>query len=83
MKDGPLSMLKEVSLPQCDSYLKGKMTKRSFNVKGTRANQPLELVHTDVCGLMSINARGIFEYYVTFIDDYCQYGYLYLMHRKN
>ncbi|KAH1122146.1 hypothetical protein J1N35_005306, partial [Gossypium stocksii] len=33
----------EVSLPQCESCLDCKMTKRSFNAKGIRANQPLEL----------------------------------------
>ena len=37
---------------------------------------------TDVCGLMSIHARGGFIYFITFIDDYSRYGYLYLMTYK-
>ena len=32
---------------------------------------------------MTIQARGGFEYFITFIDDYSRYGYIYLMHRKS
>ena len=59
------------------------MTKRPFTTKGLRAEQPLELVHSDVCGQFSIQARGGYEYYVTSIDNYFRYGYVYLMHRKS
>ena len=59
------------------------MTKRSFSAKGTRANEPLQLVHSDVCGPVSVQARGGYEYFVTFIDDYSRYGYVYLMQRKS
>ena len=43
----------------------------------------LELVHTDVCGPMSTKAKGGYEYFITFIDDYSRYGYMYLMRRKS
>ncbi|KAL5574122.1 hypothetical protein UlMin_023719 [Ulmus minor] len=59
------------------------MTKRPFGSKGNRVEGLLELVHSDICGPMSIKARGGYEYYVTFIDDYSRYGYVYLMHRKS
>ena len=42
----------------------------------------LELVHTDVCGSMSTQAKGGYEYFITFTDDYSIYGYVYLMRRK-
>ena len=58
------------------------MTKRPFTTKGLRAEQPLKIVHSDICGPFSTQARGGHEYYVTFIDDYSRYGYVYLMHRK-
>ena len=32
---------------------------------------------------MSVQARGGYEYFVTFIDDYSRYGYVYLMQRKS
>ena len=51
--------------------------------KGYRAKEQLELVHSDLCGPMTIQARGGFEYFITFIDDYSRNGYIYLMHRKS
>ena len=46
------------------------MTKSPFNRKGERAGGPLDLIHTDICGPMSMHARGGFIYFITFIDDY-------------
>ena len=65
-----------------ESCLEGKMTMRPFKVKGYRAKEVLNLVHTDLCGPMSTNARGGYEYFITFIDDYSRYIYIYLMRHK-
>ena len=81
--DGPLSSLAVEPFPVCESCLEGKMTNRPFKAKGNRAKQLLELVHSDLCGPMNIQARGGYEYFVTFIDDYSRYGYVYLLHRKS
>ena len=59
------------------------MSKRSFPSKGHRANDLLELILLDVCGPFNVQARGGYEYFVTFIDDCSRYGYAYLMHRKS
>ena len=59
------------------------MTRRSFSAKGFRAKEPLELVHSDVCGPLNVQARGGYEYFVTFIDDYSRYEYVYHMQRKS
>ena len=32
---------------------------------------------------MSTQARGGYEYFITFMDDYSRYGYVYLMRRKS
>jgi transposase InsO family protein len=58
------------------------MTKRPFSAKGYRAKDLLKLVHTDVCGPMSVAVRGGYEYFITVTDDYLRYGYVYLMCRK-
>ena len=41
------------------------------------------MVHSDLCDPMNIQARGGFEYFITFIDDYSRYGYIYFMHHKS
>ena len=83
VKDGPLRELNVGSLLVCESCLEGKMTKRPFSAKGERAKDPLELVHSDVCGPLNVQARGGYEYFVSFIDDYSRYDYVYLMQRKS
>ncbi|KAK0574738.1 hypothetical protein LWI29_028303 [Acer saccharum] len=59
------------------------MTKRTFSAKGARATECLGLIHTDVCGPMSIQARGGYEYFITFTNDYSRFGYVYLMRHKS
>ena len=83
VKSGILTSLDFEPIPVCESCLEGKMTKRPFKAKGYRATKPLELVHTDVCGPINVQARGGYEYFVTFIDDYSRHGYIYLMRQKS
>ena len=83
MKSGILNSLAFEPIPMCESCLEGKMTKRPFKAKGYRATKPLELVHTDVCGPMHVQARGGNEYFVTFTDDYSRYGFVYLMRQTS
>jgi hypothetical protein len=61
----------------------GKMTKTPFSVTMERAYDLLEIIHTDVCGPMSIEARGEYRYFLTFTDDVSRYGYIYLMKHKS
>ena len=60
----------------------GKMTKTPFSGTMERATDLLEIIHTDVCGLMSVDARGGYRYFLTFTDDLSRYGYIYLMKHK-
>ena len=71
-----------VSLPTRESFLLEKMIKSSFTKKDERASDVLGLVHTNVCGPMSTNARRGYHYFITFIDDLSRYGYIYLMKHK-
>ncbi|KAL0445824.1 UNVERIFIED_CONTAM: Retrovirus-related Pol polyprotein from transposon RE2 [Sesamum latifolium] len=59
------------------------MTKKPFVGQSAIAKGLLDLVHTDVCGPLSIPARGGFSYFITFTDDHSQYGYVYLMRSKS
>lgn len=83
VKGGYLDQFQIETLPTCKSCLKGKMTRSSFSGQGDRASVLLGLIHTDVCGPMTINARGGFSYFITFTDDISRYGYVYLMKHKS
>lgn len=78
-----LGSLEIEAIETCEPCLIGKMTKPSFKKKGVRTNNLLELIHSDVCGPMSTSARGGYRYFITFIDDYSRYGYVYLMKNKS
>ena len=80
--DGILDSSALEAFELCESCLFGKMTKTPFTKSCERASGLLELVHSDVCGPMSMTARGGYEYFVTFTDDFSRYGYVYLMKSK-
>jgi len=77
--DGLLTWFDFEPYETCESCLLGKMTKAPFIGFFERASDLLELIHTDLCGPMSTIARGRFQYFLTFIDDFSRYGYVYLM----
>jgi hypothetical protein len=67
----------------CESSLHGKITKAHFTGQSKRVEDLLGLVHTDVCGSMSSVARGGFQYFITFTNDFSRYGCIYLMRHKS
>src|SRR6187399_1496743 len=81
--DGLLESLDYESLDACKPCLMGKMTKTPFSETVERATDLLEIIHTDVCGPMSVEARGGYHYFLTFTDDLRRYGYIYLMKHKS
>ena len=81
--DGLLTSFDFESYETCEACLLGKMTKTPFTGFPERAVDLLELIHTDVCGPMSTTARGGFQYFITFTDDFSRYGYVYLMRHKS
>ena len=71
------------SLDACEPCLMGKMTKTLFSETMEQATDLLEIIHTDVCGPMNIEARGGYRYFLTFTDVLRRYGYIYLMKHKS
>src|SRR3954470_8271304 len=81
--DEILESLDYESLDVCVPCLMGKMTKTPFSGTLERANDLLEIIHTDVCGPMKIKARNKYHYFLTFTDVLSRYGYIYLMKHKS
>ena len=82
-KDGLLESLDYESFDACEPCLMVKMTNTSFSGTMERASYLLETIHTDVCGPMSVDARGGYRYFLTFTNDLRRYGYIYLMKHKS
>ena len=60
--------------------IKGKQTNKSKR-GAKRSTNLLEIIHTDIC-CPDMDANGS-KYFITFIDDYSRYMYLYLLHFKD
>ncbi|KAJ9540760.1 hypothetical protein OSB04_027266 [Centaurea solstitialis] len=82
-KGGLLGSFDFKPFDNCESCLSGKMTKQPFNKDNERVNDLLGIIHTDVCGPFSHEARGGYRYFITFTDDFSRYGYVYLMRHKS
>ena len=81
-KEGLLGSLTKVRLPKCEPCLVGKATKKPFG-KACRALGALDLIHSDICGPMNVKARNGAIYFLTFINDYSRYGYVYLLSHRH
>ena len=80
VNDGVLSTFDFADFETCVNCIKGKQTNKSK--KGAkRSTNLLEIIHTDICCL-DIDANSL-KYFITFIDDYSRYMYLYLLHSKD
>ena len=81
--DGLLESLDYESVDACEPCLMGKMTKTPFSGTMERATDLLEIIHTDICSSMSLEARGGYRYFLTFTDYLRRYGYIYLVKHKS
>ena len=77
-KEGLLDRLTRIKLPRCESCLAGKTTIKPFG-KALRASSPLEVIHLDICEPKKVKARHGAIYFITCIDNYSRYGYVYLL----
>ena len=58
------------------------MARKQFG-KGTRAQLPLQIIHSDIYRPMNVGARHGGVYFITFIDDYTRFGHVYLISHKS
>ena len=83
LADGLLESRDYESFDACEPCLMGKMTKTPFSGTMERGIDLLEIIHTDLCGPMSVEARGRYHYFLIFTDDLSRYEYIYLMKHKS
>ena len=67
----------------CEHCMYGKQTCTSRNVSFEKERQPLELIHSDICGPMPTRSLGGSQYFVTFIDDAIRKVWVYTIKSKD
>jgi hypothetical protein len=67
----------------CKGCALSKNAKDSFPSSDSRSKGILDLVHSDVCGSMSVPSSSGYLHYVTFIDDYSRKTWIFFMKTKD
>ena len=66
----------------CVTCAEGKQQKQPFKNKGSRANELLELIHSDLCGPMETESFRASRYILTFKDDKSRKVFVYFLQNK-
>ena len=82
VSDGILGPLDLADFTVCIECIKGKQT-NVRKLSANRSSSVLELIHTDICGPFLTASWNGQQYFITFIDDYSRYGYIYLIYEKS
>jgi hypothetical protein len=53
--------------------------RKPYKLVEERNLAPLELIHSDLCEMNGELTKGGKEYFMTFIDDYTRYCFVYLL----
>jgi hypothetical protein len=67
----------------CKHCTLGKMSQLPFSNSCTHATEPLQLVHSDVWGPAPITSINGTRYYVSFIDDFSKFTWLFPLKHKS
>lgn len=78
-----LDLKKKERLSFCESCQHGKQIMDPFSKEGRRAMEPLELVHSDVCGPMNVTSLAGNKYFLTFVDDFSRHTTVFFMKNKS
>ena len=66
----------------CLDCIRGKLTKlRKY--ESERSTDLLQLIHTDIFEPFPTPSRRGHRYFITFIDDFSRYAYVFLLHQKS
>jgi transposase InsO family protein len=67
----------------CRGCALDKNVKGSFSSSDSRSKGILDLIHTDVCGPMTVAYLSGYLYYVLFIDDHSRKTWIYFLKTKD
>jgi len=76
IKKSILSPLEFLDLEQCIDWIKGKYIKK-IKKDTKRSEWILKIIHKGICGPFPIKNVNGYDSFITFIDNYSRYGYIY------
>ena len=82
VKNDILPPLEFSDLEQCRECIKGKYVKK-IKKYAKWSTGILQIIHTDICGPFPVKSVDGYDSFITFIDDYSHYGYIYPIKEKN
>ena len=71
------------SIGFCEECIGGKHHRSRFEASTSQTKEPLELVHSDVCGKMNRKSIGGAEYFLACTDDKSRYSWVYPLKTKD
>jgi len=75
-----LNLIPKISIDlkqKCERCIQAKQPRKVFITCIEREANLLELVHSDVCDSNDVLTRGDKRYFITFIDDFSKYCYVF------
>jgi hypothetical protein len=81
VKNEILSPLELSDLEQYRECIKEKYTKK-IKKDAKQSTGILQIIHTDICGPFSIKSVDGYDSFITFIDDYSCFDYIYLIKER-
>jgi hypothetical protein len=76
VKESILPPLEFSDFEQCIDCIKDKYVKR-IKKNAKRSARILEIIHTNICDSFLIASVDDYDSFITFMDDYSHYGYIY------
>jgi hypothetical protein len=75
--DDILHQLDFSNLDYCINCIKGKYAKQVKKGETKRSAGVLEIIHMNICSMFLVKYVDDFDSFITFIDDFSRYGYIY------
>ncbi|KAI3427499.1 ATG13 domain-containing protein [Psidium guajava] len=82
-QQGALGPISSTSLPPCSICPLAKQSAKPFPISNFRSTAIFDLIHSDVWGPAPLSSKSGFKYYVSFIDNYFRYTWVYLMRQRS
>ena len=67
----------------CQGCAEGKHTRGPFPSSVTKTTDILQLIHSDLSGMLPVTSLGGCSYYMTFTDDFSHKTWIYFLKKKD